>query len=49
MILSDNDIKEALSSGLLVIKPLSEDTVRENGVDLKVGSELLRFKRRSGS
>lgn len=43
MILSDNDIREALSSGLLVIKPLSDDTVRENGVDLKVGSELLRF------
>ena len=35
MILSDSDIRKLLESGELVIKPLYEDTVRENGVDLR--------------
>lgn len=43
MILGNNDIKEYLDSGKLVISPLSEDTVRENGVDLRIGNEILRF------
>lgn len=36
MILSDNDIKDYLSKGLLHINPLFEDTIRENGVDLRL-------------
>ncbi len=44
MILSDNDIKEAITSGGLKISPISDDTIRENGVDLKVGTELLKFR-----
>jgi dCTP deaminase len=43
MILSDKDIKDYLEKKLLLIEPLSNDTVRENGVDLRVGDELLRF------
>jgi dCTP deaminase len=44
MILSDWDIKVDLEKGLLVIKPLFEDTVRENGVDLRFGYRFCRFK-----
>ena len=36
MILSDNDLRLYISRGLLKIEPLSNDTVRENGVDLKL-------------
>lgn len=44
MILSDWDIKVYLEKNLLVIKPLFEDTVRENGVDLRFGYQFCRFK-----
>jgi dCTP deaminase len=43
MILGNKDIREYLDSGKLVISPLSEDTIRENGVDLRIGNEILRF------
>lgn len=43
MILGNKDIKEYLDSGKLVISPLSEDTIRENGVDLRIGDEIMRF------
>lgn len=36
MILSDNDIRLYVSKGLLQITPLFEDTIRENGVDLRL-------------
>ncbi len=29
----------------IVIEPLSEDTIRENGVDLKVGNQIARLKK----
>ncbi|CAG38836.1 dUTPase [Sulfolobus islandicus rudivirus 1 variant XX] len=44
MILSDRDIKRYINSNKLVIDPLSEDTIRENGVDLKIGNEIVRIK-----
>ncbi len=44
MILSDRDIREYLESRRLDIIPLSFDTVRENGVDLKVGNEIARLR-----
>jgi dCTP deaminase len=44
MILGNRDIKKYLEEGKLVISPLTEDTIRENGVDLRVGDEILRFK-----
>ncbi|EWG06442.1 MAG: deoxycytidine triphosphate deaminase [Candidatus Aramenus sulfurataquae] len=43
MVLSDRDIKNYIHEKKLVITPLSSDTVRENGVDLKVGDQIARF------
>ncbi len=43
MILSDRDIAWYLEKRLLRIEPLSSDTIRENGVDLRLGSEFCRF------
>jgi dCTP deaminase len=45
MILSDKDIKEYIKSQKLLIEPLQLDTIRENGVDLRIGSEIIRIKR----
>lgn len=45
MILSDWDIRVYIEKKLLIIDPLFEDTVRENGVDLRFGDEFCRFKR----
>ena len=44
MILSDWDIRVYIEKKLLVINPLFEDTVRENGVDLRFGYRFCRFK-----
>lgn len=44
MILSDWDIRVYLEKRLLVIDPLFNDTVRENGVDLRFGYRFCRFK-----
>jgi len=44
MILSDWDIVVYLEKGLLTVKPLFNDTVRENGVDLRFGYRFCRFK-----
>ncbi len=38
MILSDFDLRAYLNSGRLKITPFSEEIVRENGVDLRLGS-----------
>lgn len=38
MILSDFDLRAYLSSGRLKIEPYSEEIVRENGIDLRIGS-----------
>jgi len=45
MILSDWDIRVYIEKKLLVIKPLFEDTIRENGVDLRFGHEFCRFRK----
>lgn len=44
MILGDRDLKYYLEKGRIVISPLFQDTIRENGVDLRVGGEVARFK-----
>lgn len=44
MILGDRDLKYYLEKKWIEIDPLEEDTVRENGVDLRVGDEVARFK-----
>ena len=43
MILSDQDIRKEIETGRLLIDPLSEDTIRENGVDLRIGSKFGVF------
>jgi len=44
MILGDRDLKYYLEKGWIVIKPLKDDSIRENGVDMRVGGEIARFK-----
>lgn len=44
MILSDRDIKWYIEKGLLKIEPLYSDTIRENGVDLRLGTRFCRFR-----
>ena len=44
MILGDRDLKYYLEKGRITISPLFQDTIRENGVDLRVGGEVARFK-----
>jgi len=43
MILSDFDLRAYLSSGRLRIEPFSDDIVRENGVDLRLGREYCKL------
>jgi len=43
MILSALDLKKAIDQGTLIIDPLSKDTIRENGVDLRFSEELVRL------
>jgi len=45
MILGDRDLKYYLEKGWIVIDPLRDDTIRENGVDLRIGNEIARFKK----
>jgi dCTP deaminase (EC 3.5.4.13) len=44
VILSDWDIKVYLEKKLLLINPLFDDTVRENGVDLRFGYRFVDSK-----
>ncbi len=46
MLLSDRDIRALLALGDLRIEPLHEDTVRENGVDLRLSRQFCRLRRR---
>ena len=44
MILSDRGIKAYIEKGWLMIEPMKESQIRENGVDLRIGEEYARFK-----
>ena len=44
MILSDFDLINYIKSGRLVVEPFSEDIVRENGLDLRIGDEICVLK-----
>ncbi len=44
MILSDRGIKAYLDKGWLVVEPLEDWQIRENGIDLRIGEEYARFK-----
>lgn len=43
MILSDFELKLWLQTRRLSVEPLSEDSVQQNGVDLKIGHEIARL------
>jgi dCTP deaminase len=43
MVLGDRDLKYYLEKGWIMINPLKEDSVRENGIDLRIGGEIARF------
>ncbi len=45
MILSDFDLWNYIRSGRLAIEPFSEDIVRENGLDLRIGRQIARFNK----
>jgi len=44
VILSDFDLVNYVRSGRLVIEPFSEEIVRENGLDLRLGDEICVLK-----
>ncbi len=48
MILSAVDLRKAIEQGSLTIDPLSADTVRENGVDLRFSEEIVRLQSTEG-
>lgn len=43
MILGDRDLKYYLEKGWIIIDPLNPDSIRENGIDLRVGNQVARF------
>jgi len=43
LILSNNELYELIRRRKLVIKPLGDDTIRENGVDLSLGDEICEL------
>lgn len=43
MILSDFDLKNYIKSGRLLIDPFEESTIRENGLDLRLGDEICEL------
>ncbi|AAY80159.1 dCTP deaminase [Sulfolobus acidocaldarius] len=45
MILGDRDLKYYLEKGWIKVEPIYGDSVRENGIDLRVGNEIARFKK----
>ncbi len=45
MILGDRDLKYYLEKKYIEIKPMHPESVRENGVDLRIGGEIARFKK----
>lgn len=44
MILSDSDLKSYIENKRIVITPFTEDCLRENGIDLRLGGEIARIK-----
>jgi len=45
MILSDRDLKYYLEKGLIKITPFSDEIIRENGIDLRIGSQFARLRK----
>lgn len=47
MILSDFELKHMVSFKRLIIEPLSEDTIQQNGIDLKISEEIAMGTKRN--
>jgi len=47
VILSDFDLWNYIRSGRLRIEPFTDDVVRENGLDLRIGKQIARFNKNS--
>jgi dCTP deaminase len=47
MILSDRDLKYYIEKNWIKIVPFSEQIVRENGIDLRIGAKFARLKKTS--
>ena len=45
MILSDRDLKYYLEKGIIFIRPFSEEIIRENGIDLRIGTSFARLSK----
>ncbi|MCP8314746.1 MAG: hypothetical protein H3Z53_10335 [archaeon] len=45
MILSNSEIHKHIKEKRLIINPFHEDTVHENGIDLRLESEIARLKK----
>jgi dCTP deaminase len=44
MILSDFDLRKCIEEKRIVIDPFTENCLRENGIDLRLGGEIARIK-----
>ena len=49
MILSNKELLSLVELRKLIIKPITEDTIRENGVDLSIGDEICELVHYSDS
>lgn len=47
MILSDYDLANALRHKRIVIKPLSKESIRENGIDFRLSDEIARHSKQN--
>ncbi|BCU68388.1 deoxycytidine triphosphate deaminase [Sulfolobales archaeon HS-7] len=45
MILGDRDLRYFIEQKYIKIEPLFEDSIRENGVDMRVGDQIARMKK----
>ena len=43
MILTKSEIEKLIESGKLVVEPIFSDTIRENGLDLRIGNEYAIY------
>lgn len=44
MILSDFDLRNYIREGRIVIEPFDNEIIRENGLDLRLGDEIVRLR-----
>ncbi|MGC8572227.1 MAG: dCTP deaminase [Candidatus Micrarchaeia archaeon] len=44
MILGDRDLKYYIEKRRIVVDPITPETIHENGMDFRIGNEIVRFK-----